>query len=217
MRKAGVLVAAVVAAVSVAACDDIVGSERGSGDVTTDSRDVSGFTEIVVLGSGEVVVDVTGSESLTIEAEDNIIPLLTTEVENGRLELGAKSSISPTKPIRYTITAAQLDGASISGSGNVVATGVDTDAFDVEINGSGSVTPTGTSGALSVEISGSGDYSGEGLTSEVGSVRISGSGAAVVNVTDDLDIEISGSGDVAYLGDPTVSQSISGSGDVTQR
>jgi hypothetical protein len=217
MARTGVLLGIVIAALLVAACDDILDSEKGSGNVTTETREVSGFTEIVVLGSGEVTVDVTGSESLTIEAEDNIIPLLSTEVEGGRLELGAKSSISPTEPIRYTITSADLEGVTISGSGDIRASGIDSGTFAVEINGSGSVTPTGTTSTLSVEISGSGEYAGTDLTATTGEVQISGSGDAVMNVTDELDIRISGSGNVAYLGDPDVSQSISGSGDVTQR
>lgn len=38
-----------------------------------EARDVSGFNEIVLLGSGEVIVDVTGTDSLEIEAEDNVV------------------------------------------------------------------------------------------------------------------------------------------------
>lgn len=104
----------------------------------TESRDVSGFDEIVVLGSGEVVVDIDGSESLTIEAEDNIIPLLTTEVRGGRLELSVESNTSPTVEVKYSITAAALVGVSIAGSGDVTVVDIDADSFAVEISGSGS-------------------------------------------------------------------------------
>lgn len=201
------------------ACDDVldVSGVRGSGDVITESREVSGFSKIAVLGSGVVVVEVDGTESLTIEAEDNIMPLLTTEVRNGRLELGPKSSISPTRQITYTISAAALEGVSISGSGDISATGVDADSFTVEISGSGRVEPTGTTTELTVEIAGSGDYEGEGLVAELGEVTVSGSGNVLVNVTDQLDVTISGSGDVRYMGSPSVSSSISGSGEMSQR
>ena len=95
------------------------GGLRGSGDLITESRTVSGFDEIVVLGSGKVIVDVTGTESLEIEAEDNLMEFLTTEVVNGRLELGVESGrlISPSRDITYTITASQLNTVTISGSG----------------------------------------------------------------------------------------------------
>jgi hypothetical protein len=100
---------------------------RGSGNMMTETRDVKGFDEIVVNGSGDVTVDVTGTESLEVEAEDNILPLLTTEVVGGRLELGSNGSFSTTRGIHYTITAATLSGVTIRGSGNVVASDVDTD------------------------------------------------------------------------------------------
>jgi hypothetical protein len=209
--------ATLVTMVAVSACDGGVFGVRGSGNVITESRDVSGFNQIAVLGSGNVVVDVNGSESLTVEAEDNIMPLLKTEVRNGRLELSVESSISPTVEVKYTITAATLDGLSISGSGNVAATGIDAEAFDVEIRGSGKVEPVGTAETLTLGISGSGRYAGEGLIASVGTVRVSGSGDAVVHVTDDLDAEVAGSGSVKYIGEPSLTTSISGSGDISQR
>jgi len=206
---------------ATAACDVTIGGENGgllgSGDLITESRAVSGFDEIVVLGSGQVIVGMTGTESLTIEAEDNIMARLTTEVRGGRLELGSEGAISPTRGITYTITAADLSGVEINGSGDVAASGVAVDSFDVTINGSGNVVVDGTTSRLDVAINGSGNYEGEGLVAPVGEVRISGSGSADVNVTDALTVRISGSGDVAYSGDPTLDQDISGSGNVSRR
>jgi hypothetical protein len=185
--------------------------------VITETRTVSGFDEIVLSGSGEVVVDINGTESLTIEAEDNIMPLLTTEVHDGRLELSTKSRISPTVAVIYTISAATLGGLSIDGSGDITATGINTDSFDAEISGSGQIEMAGTTDALDVEISGSGRYAGADLVASVATVSMSGSGHALVNVTNILDAEVSGSGTVEYIGDPNVSSSISGSGDISQR
>jgi len=200
---------------AVGACA-IVG-ERGSGSMATESRDVSGFDEIDLSGSGRVLISVTGTESLTVEAEDNILPLLTTEVRNGRLELGVKQSISPTREIVYTITVVSLEAVAVSGSGSVTATGIDAGGFGVEITGSGTVTPEGVSESLNLSISGSGRFEGEDLVSATGTVSVSGSGNAVVNVNDDLDVKVSVSGNVKYLGDPSVTASISGSGDVSKR
>jgi hypothetical protein len=191
---------------------------EGSGNVITESREVSDFNEIVLGGTGRVVVDVTGTESLTIEAEDNIMPFLETRVSNGRLRLETNRSISPTVEIVYTITAETLDGLVISGSGVVEAEGVDSTDVRVDISGSGDVVVAGTlSGLLSLSISGSGEFDGESLTAPEGRVDVSGSGNAVVNVTDDLDVSVSGSGEVQYLGEPNVHSSVSGSGTVTPR
>lgn len=191
--------------------------ERGSGRMTTETRDVSGFTEVDLGGSGRVVIEVTGEESLTVEAEDNIIPLLRIEVRNGRLILGSRGNISPTREIVYTITAASLEAVEVSGSGSISASGIDEGAFEVEISGSGSVVVEGSADSLDLSISGSGAFDGEELQSASGDVSVSGSGSALVNVSDELDVGVSGSGSVVYLGDPTVSVSISGSGNVSRR
>jgi hypothetical protein len=208
-RLAGTVVLA--AAVLAAGCT------VGSGDMITESRDVSGFDEIVLLGSGDVIIDVTGTESLEIEAEDNVMPLLTSDVIDGRLELGVDGSITTNRGITYTITAAELVGVTIKGSGDVNGTDIDADSFEVTIEGSGTVDLTGTSNDLTVRTAGSGDFDGRDLESATGTVRIDGSGSAQVNVTDDLTVTINGSGDVEYIGDPVLHQTINGSGDVSRR
>ena len=123
IRTRSSLVAVLMTALVCASCVRL--GVEGSGNVITESREVSGFNEIVLDGTGRVVVEVTGSESLTIEAEDNIMPLLETTVREGRLRLETNRSISPTVEIVYTITAATLDGLVISGSGVVEADAID--------------------------------------------------------------------------------------------
>ena len=191
---------------------------EGSGNVVTESREVSGFDEVVLSGSGRVDIDVTGEESLTIEAEDNIMPLLETEVRDGQLVLGNRSAISPTVDVVYTITAADLAAVDVSGSGVVDATGIKGTDFSVETSGSGAVRLEGTvTGLLSVSISGSGEFEGESLTATEGQVDVSGSGSAVVKATDSLEVSVSGSGDVEYIGSPDLDVDTSGSGNVSQR
>lgn len=189
----------------------------GSGNLSSETRQVSGFHEIVLMTSGDVVIDVTGTDSLKVEADDNVLPLLTADVVGGRLELGSSGAFSTSRRITYTITAAQLDGITVSGSGNVDVSGVHADTFRAKISGSGNVSPAGTSSALSLVVSGSGRFDGENLRVANADVAVSGSGDAVVNATAVLNVVVSGSGDVRYVGNPVLSQSISGSGSVSPR
>ncbi len=212
----------------------IVGAVRGSGTLTSETREVAGFSRIVLEGSGRVEVDITGTESLTIEAEDNLMPHLTSEVVDGTLVLGTNGVIVPSRDIVYTITASALDGLSISGSGQITAGEIGGDALDVEIEGAGSIDLTvlelssleasisgsgvidvaGSAGDLEVAIPGSGSFDGSGLEALSGRVDISGSGNAVVNVSESLVASVSGSGAIKYLGNPEVQSDISGSGSV---
>jgi T5SS/PEP-CTERM-associated repeat protein len=193
------------------------GCTIGSGSMITETRNVSGFDEIVLLGSGDVIVSVTGTESLEIEAEDNVMPLLTSDVIDGRLELGVTGSITTSRGITYTITAAQLEGVTIRGSGDINGTDIDAISFEAAIEGSGRIDLTGTSDDLTVRIEGSGDFDGRDLVSATGTVTVDGSGAALVNVTDELTVTINGSGDVEFIGDPLVFETINGSGNVSRR
>jgi hypothetical protein len=186
----------------------------GSGQLATQSRQVSGFTSVELTGVGELSIDQTGTESLTVSAEDNLLPLLTSKVEGDTLILGKKPNnrIVTTKPITYTLTMKDITGLAVSGSGTINAPKLSTDALRIEISGSGMITTAGNADDQSLEISGSGRYLADGLTTKTTTAEISGSGTASVVASDALDVKISGSGTLTYSGNPQVTQTVSGSG-----
>jgi Putative auto-transporter adhesin, head GIN domain len=192
---------------------------RGSGQLATESRPVSGFTKVELSGMGELAIEKTGTESLTISAEDNILPRLTSEVSGDTLTLGAKpnTSIVPTKPITYSLTVKDLTGLAVSGSGSIHVPNLTTAALSIELSGSGTITASGTVNDQDLEISGSGHYQAEQLMSKTTKAVISGSGTASVVATDVLDVKISGSGTLTYSGNPQIKQEISGSGKLIKR
>ena len=215
----------------------LTGCTVGSGEIVTETRSVEGFDEIDLRGTGEVRITVDGTESLTIEAEDNIIDRLSSEVSGSTLILSVDRPIRPTEDIIYTVTMASLEGIEISGSGAIEVsefstedfavdvsgsgaasiTDVDAETVFVRISGSGAVTITGDADELDLSISGSGSFDGDRLAVDTGDVDISGSGSATVNVSEILDVQVSGSGNVEYVGDPNVSVDSSGSGSVSRR
>ena len=186
----------------------------GSGQLATQSRQVSGFTSVELTGVGELSIDQTGTESLTVSAEDNLLPLLTSRVDGDTLILGKKPNtrIVTTKPITYTVTMKDITGLAVSGSGTINAPKLSTGALRVEISGSGVITTAGTTNDQNLEISGSGRYLADGLTSKTTTAEISGSGTANVVASETLDVKISGSGTLTYSGSPQISQTVSGSG-----
>ncbi|HEX6759367.1 MAG TPA: head GIN domain-containing protein [Propionibacteriaceae bacterium] len=180
---------------------------------------MSGFTKVELSGTGELTIEKTGTESLSISAEDNLLPRLTSEVSNGTLSLGTEpnTTIVPTKPITYSLTVKDLNGLAVSGSGNIQVQNVTTAALSIEISGSGTITAGGAVNDQDLEISGSGRYQAEQLTSKIANVRISGSGSASVLATEALDVQISGSGTLTYSGNPQIKQEISGSGKLIKK
>lgn len=188
----------------------------GSGTVVSEERQVSDFDAVALRGIGELHIEFTGEESLSIEAEDNILPVLDSEVSANELVLGPRAGIGITtnEPIVYRLTVAELSAISVSGSAAVDAKGIVGERLTVTSSGSSDIRITGRVDRLSVDKSGSGTFSGRRLESAHARVEVSGSGDVVVNATETLNVVASGSSDVRYLGGPRVSADTSGSGSV---
>ena len=213
--RIGALLAVVAALLLPTACNVAAGSGRAA----TETREVSGFSKINLDGSGEVTIEQTGTESLTIEADDNVLPNLTSDVDGGTLKLSTKpgTSVNSRTPIRYRVTVKDLSEVILSGSGGIAASKLEVPELRVDISGSGTVTAAGSTISQDVTLSGSGTYAAADFTSEAAKVQLSGSGAVTVSVNADLEVDISGSGTVTYSGDATVKQSISGSGELVKK
>ena len=192
---------------------------NGSGQVATETRPVSGFTGIDLAGSGEVTIQQGEAESLTIEADDNVLPKLTSEVADSILTLDTKpgTTVRPRSPIRYRVTVKDLTSLGLSGSGIVTAQGMKIRTLRTDISGSGRVNLSGSADQQDIELSGSGLYEAAELPSQTVSAEVSGSGQVFVTVSGDLKVDISGSGNVTYSGEPRVDSSVSGSGKVIKK
>ena len=116
------------------------------GPTRTESRTVSGFSKVELAGSGDVTIDQTGSESLTIEAGDKVLPNLTSDVVGDTLVLGTKRGavLTPGGRISYHLSVKDLTGLTVSGSGEVTAPQITADALSCDISGSGTITVGGS-------------------------------------------------------------------------
>jgi len=205
---------------SMSGCSGILGlgTTKGSGNVKTASRAVSGYTKVRLAGAGILNIAQTGTESLTISAEDNLLPLLTSDVSDGTLTLDVKQgqSITPTKPITYTLTVKQLNALYLSSAATINAVNITTDALQVTCSGAGTLTISGSAQSQSVTISGAGSYNARDFKTSGSTVEISGIGNATVTANQTLNATISGAGTVTYYGSPKVTQSVSGTGSIKQ-
>ena len=222
------------------ACNARVRVIQGSGNVITETRQVSNFDRIDLSGSGKVILTQGGSESLTIETDDNVMEHVKTEVEGGILKLGLVTGIqtglniqSITRLVFY-VGVDDLTGLSTSGSGEVESNKIEADRLDLSVSGSGAIRIAdlsasevkaeisgsggsnldGNVAAQDVNISGSGEYQADDMCSESVKVNVSGSGNATVCANETLDVDVSGSGSVNYYGQPSVNSSSSGSGTI---
>jgi hypothetical protein len=207
-----------LAASLLVACSRRDGGPHGSGNLKTETRSVSGFTRIALDGTGQVTIQQTGTESLSIEADDNLLPLLTSDVAGGKLTLATKGSIHPTKPIHYRITVKDIAAIALEGAGDVSATGLHADALAVRISGSGNVSLAGTAASETIDIDGAGRCDAAQLATKTARVTVDGAGHVEVAPSDTLDAKVDGVGDVFYTGNPSnLTQKVSGLGKVARR
>jgi hypothetical protein len=192
------------------------GTVTGSGNVKTESRNVSGFQAVSLSGIGNLTIDQNGTESLTVEGEDNLLPYIQTEVQGNRLVIGSKdnTSLNPTKPINYRLTVKDLNSIDLSGAGKITGADISASKLTVNVSGAGDITLTGKADSQDINLSGAGNYHGDNLASKDVKITTSGAGSAVVQVSDSLDATVSGAGSVRYIGDPQVKQDVSGAGSV---
>lgn len=243
MRKI-IIVLALVTALFTAACSVTVDGTsvavvRGSGVVVTETRQVSGFNALTFAGLGEIVITQGPTESLTIEAEDNIVPQIKTDVRNGTLRIGFNRDkwqdwVAPTKPIKFILSVKDLTTIEssglgsiqtaafktnklklvISGAGNIKIAGLDTTSISTSINGTGSIELAGKATEQTSTLSGIGSYQAGDLATQQADINVSGAGSATVWTAEALNVSISGAGSVNYYGNPTVKKSITGLGAV---
>jgi hypothetical protein len=188
-------------------------------DGVSASRQVSGFTGVKLTSIGDLHIEQTGTESLSIQADADVLPKLTSTVSDGVLELGVApgATIATSRRIVYRLTVADLDSITVSGSGDAEASNLRADRLVVEVSGAGKMILAGTVDAQTVTMSGTGDYNGENLQSASAEVTIDGAGNAVLRVSDRLDATVSGVGSVEYIGNPHITKDVSGIGSVEQR
>jgi hypothetical protein len=220
--------------IALAGCSDYHRIE-GNNHPVTENRNLSGFTEVNLSSDFQVIIKHDSVFSVTVEAEENLLPYIETEMGGGVLHIGVQRNhhLSPNYPIKVTVQMPELSGARLSGSGTMlcdtfttqqmvtdisgsgtIKMGLHANKIFADISGSGELNLAGTVNDADLSISGSGDIFALPLLANTCKANISGSGNIYITVANSLDVRISGSGNVYYSGSPSVNASISGSGKV---
>ncbi|UKO98733.1 GIN domain-containing protein [Nostoc sp. UHCC 0870] len=213
------LVACLTALSLLTGCSLSLGGLRGSGIIKTESREVGRFSSIYSKSVGKVTIQQTGKESLTITADNNILPLLESRVADNILYLTIAKDVNmnPSQPIEFVVEVKSLESLNIDGVGSIEVKGIQGKRLSVSLDGVGSIAIAGSVDVLDLDISGVGSFQGEGLKTKQATVRHMGVGSVVVNVSQQLDATVSGVGSIEYIGSPQVRESGRGLGSVKKR
>lgn len=194
-----------------------VGGVHGSGVSKTEKRELAPFTAIETTGAFNVEVACQKPISFEIEGDDNILPLIETEVRNGVLHIRSTRGHSTNKPLSLRITVPDLERLKTSGAGNFQVSDLKNDSFEVDSTGASKVTASGQSKSVKIRSTGAGKIDAHGLHAETADVNVTGAAGVDVDVSQELDVSVSGAGRVTYTGNPKVSKHVSGAGQVNKK
>jgi hypothetical protein len=207
----------------------------GSGNLITENRKVETFSAIDLQGVANVYLTQGDVQEVKVEADDNLIGDVTTEVKGGKLVIGQKRDVVSKATINVYITVKELCQIDLSGSGNIsMRSQFNCDFMNVNLSGSGDVHAIvaalnlkailsgsgnvdfkGRADKTDIRIDGSGNVDGKGMTTNASTVQISGAGNCIIDAKDELTVSITGVGNVNYLSEPAkLNQTVSGVGKV---
>lgn len=211
---------------------------KGNGVLKKQERSVTAFKAVELSMAADVEVRLGAVNSVSIEGDENLIPLVETNARAGTLYIKTvRDNLKLAgRPLKIVVTANEIDQLGVSGAGTITSAllksptleleiagagtidvkQVQSDSLEASIGGSGTIRVAGTARNFRAEIAGSGDIEAQQLKSDDARVSIAGSGRARLWPVAALSASIAGSGDVEYYGDPKITRSIAGSGSVTR-
>jgi Putative auto-transporter adhesin, head GIN domain len=206
--------------VGLAGCNLISTTDRvkGSGIMKTEKRSLAPFDSLEVSCSGSIQAHTQGQEGLEISGDDNIIPLITTEVNNGILYIRSSKEYNSRDEIVILVSAPDLKKFVFSGAGKANLSNVKNDRVEIALAGAGSLTASGETKEADITLSGAGSVDTKNLHAVNAKVNSTGIGSIEIYVTGRLDAKTSGIGEINYYGSPKiVNRQAGGIGKINER
>jgi hypothetical protein len=235
LRTLAVIMAAALLVFAASSCIMITGI-TGSGNVVTEERSVSGFDKVAISAGMNLYLEQGSKEYLKVEAEDNIIRNIITEVKNGKLVIKYKNligGISAREPVNVYLTVINLKELDASSGAVIGSKEINTDSLKIDISSgaegemvvkanscdvnlsSGSTFKlSGTAETQKANLSSGVDYRASDLISWNAKIIVSSGASAKISVSDNLDVNISSGGSVEYSGTPAIVSNISSGGSI---
>ena len=208
-------------------------------DPKKETRNVGDFEKISLAISANLYLTQGNTCEVIIEAEEDVLNKIETEVESGYLKIEFEKwyNYRGTKDINVYVTIKDVNSLMVTrsgdiinktalnsakiemvvtGSGSILINDLNVKSLDAMISGSGNIKIAGKQKAdeLDATITGSGDIESSNIEFSEADLMITGSGSIHTFVSKELEATITGSGKILYKGDPIVNADITGSGKI---
>jgi hypothetical protein len=205
---------------------NIQDSIKGDGKVVSQTRDVPEFSGIKVGSGIDVFLTQGDTQSVVVEADENLQEWIRTEVNGTMLHIYTDKNIRLAKTKKVTITCKTLDKIDVSSAGDVTSLNqFNTDKLDISmssagdlkfdvkaneiaitISSAGNVNLKGETHTLKADLSSAGDLNAFDLEAKVGDISVSSAGSARVFVTEEASFHSSSAGNIDYKGEPKIKE-----------
>ncbi len=208
---------------------------KGNGNIIKQERTVDSFNSIEVSGAFSIILSQGTPQSVRVEADENLMAAIKTEVKGTTLKIYTNKSIQNCHSMKVYIVAKEMKEIETSGavdletSGKLTGSDLKLDfsgASDskleigvakliVDCSGGSKIKLTGSATDVNMDISGAADIYAFDMSSEKYDLDVSGAGNVQINVTKELKADVSGAASVRYKGNPAnLIEDVSGAGSV---
>ena len=188
---------------------------QGSGVSKSEQRPVGSFDRVKMDGTSDVSITFGDTHSVTVTADDNLLPIIETIVVGNELRIGTSGSYSTSKGIDINIVMPALIACNLDGTGDLNVSGYEGERLDLLTDGTGDIMVQGTVGIVHATTDGTGEINLEKLVAREAYATADGVGDIIVHATEKVDAKIEGVGDITILGNPkNVQTSVDGVGDI---
>jgi len=215
MKRVGLLL--LLASLAVGCSHSLLNQVRGSGNRQREERKVAAFTSILTDGAFDITVVSRKQYALEIEGDDNILPMIATDVSGSVLHIKNRSGYSDSQPVKITISVASLEAVTSNGAGRIKITDLKNDRFELDINGAPALEASGETKFLKIKANGAGNINTRRLRATRADVNSNGVTQIDLYAREQLDVVVSGPSNVTYDGDPVVNKTINGPGTVQRK
>ncbi|MFS4467958.1 head GIN domain-containing protein [Maribacter sp. 2210JD10-5] len=213
---------------------DFGSGKKGNGVVVEENRKVTGdFTAVYASEGLDVYVTQDDEFKISVEADENIIDLIGTDIKNGKLRIHAIENIGratkkvfvslPEVTTLETSSGAHLTAQNViesnelsieSSSGSILNAEVMANELELDASSGANIEVSGK--AVEVYVDGSSGANIRAKNLEAKKCRAEGSSGSniSVNVSETLTADASSGANISYLGDATVKKNKSVSGSV---
>ena len=219
MKKASVVVMVALAVLLAGSSCKFAGRGiQGSGNRKSEKRDLASFKSVEASGAYDVNIVCQQAQSFEIEGDDNILPLIKTEVHDGVLRIHNEEQYSSTKTIAIRISVPDLEKFTSAGAGDVHVSAVKNEKLVLSSTGATNLVAAGQTKLVDIGTSGAGNLNTVNLLAERAKVSVSGAANVDVYASQQLDVVVSGVGSVTYsCNHSVVNKSVSGIGSVSKK